>query len=145
MFFFQIFNSLVTIASFVLAEKDCTKNPSSMIQNDIRKLGQIYADLLQQTLDVPSCISDHLIQSMQDERDECVPPSEAILYHPFFWLSEESADFLLVAGDFYKENPNIDRNSRLITVTSPASERQHLKTNRSAIEYFLSHVSIFTP
>ncbi|KAK4018932.1 hypothetical protein OUZ56_000967 [Daphnia magna] len=129
------------ICKFLIDEKDCTKNPSSMIQNDIRKLGQIYADLLQQTLDVPSCISDHLIQSMQDERDECVPPSEAILYHPFFWLSEESADFLLVAGDFYKENPNIDRNSRLITVTSPASERQHLKTNRSAIEYFLSHVT----
>ncbi|KZS03583.1 putative Ankyrin repeat domain-containing protein 61 [Daphnia magna] len=134
------FETAKEILTQITTEKDCTKNPSSMIQNDIRKLGQIYADLLQQTLDVPLC-SDHLIQSMQDERDECVPPSEAILYHPFFWLSEESADFLLVAGDFYKENPNIDRNSRLITVTSPASERQHLKTNRSAIEYFLSHVT----
>ncbi|KAI9565926.1 ankyrin repeat protein [Daphnia sinensis] len=129
------------ICKFLINEKDCTKNSSSTMQNDIRKLGQIYADLLRQALDVPSSCSDHLIQSMQDKRDECVPPSEAILYHPFFWLSEESADFLLVAGDFYKENPNIDKKSQLTTVSSPAPERQHLKTNRSAIEYFFTRVT----
>ena len=119
---------------------DNTIMPS--VQNDIRRLGQIYLDLFKQVKDVPP-LCHHLIQSLKGTRDECVPSSEAIFYHPFCWSFGEMADFLLVAGDFYNDNPNIDKNSTLEKDQqniNSKDEFQHLKTNRSAIEYFLSHV-----
>lgn len=114
------------------------------IQNDIRKLGQIYFDIFKQVKDVPP-LCFHLIQSLKCTRDECVPQCETIFYHPLFWSSEGIAEFLLVAGDFYKGNPNIDRISVLEQNhqnLKSKHEFQHLKTNRSAIEYFLTQASI---
>ncbi len=109
--------------------------------NDIRRMGHIYRDLFKQVDDVPP-LCQHLIQSMIGTGDERVPPCEAVFYHPLFWSPGEIADFLLVVGDFYKDNPTIDRNSNLEPNRNGklTQEFQHLKTNRSAIEYFLSYV-----
>jgi hypothetical protein len=132
---------------FSTIDEERTEQPS--MQNDIRRLGQIFLDLFKQVTDVPP-LCHHLIQSMQDSRDECVPSCEALFYHPFFWSSGEIAEFLLVAGDFYRDNPNIDKNTILKSKqNSVKKEYQHLKKNRSAIEYFLTHVSfhvrLYTP
>ncbi|XP_057370599.1 uncharacterized protein LOC130691644 isoform X2 [Daphnia carinata] len=105
-------NNAVTakICKFLTDEKDCTENSSSTMQNDIRKLGQIFADLLRRTKDVPPS-SLHLIQSMKDIRDECVPPSVAIFYHPFFWSPKETDYFRRKRHIGGQPNPNIDGNS----------------------------------
>ena len=112
------------------------------MQNDIRRLGRIFLDLFDEQVIVTSPLY-HLIRAMTDIRDdECVPSCEAVFYHPFFWSVEEIADFLIVAMDFYKANPNIDRTSTIVQSINSKQEFQHLKTNRSVFEYFQSQVSI---
>ena len=115
-------------------------------KKDIRCLGQIFSRLLsQQAVDnVLSPCSRHLIQSMSDLKDECVPPSEAIFYHPFFWSHEEVVDFLLVAGDFYEENFLIDKCFALRN-SLPQHETENIrlmKINRESIEEFSKLVGL---
>ncbi|KAI9565923.1 ankyrin repeat protein [Daphnia sinensis] len=126
---------IAKISKFPIDES--MESPSPTRQNDVRKLGHIYSDLLQRVKDVPLCTA-HLLKSMKDTKDECTPPSDAVFYHPFFWSSEETAEFLLTSGDFYEDNLTIDRNLSVGTTTSLIPEYQHLETSRSAIKYFLS-------
>ena len=83
--------------------------------------------------------SDHLIRCMIDLEDECVPPSEAVFYHPFFWSHEEVFDFLLMSVDFYAQNPSIEKNSSIINLLSvqlSQLEQKNLQTKREAIDTF---------
>jgi hypothetical protein len=134
---FMVVNINYSYSSVSIIDK--TGSPS--MPNDIRMMGHIYRDLFKRVGDVPP-LCHHLIQSMIGTRDERVLPCEAVFYHPLFWSPGEVTDFLLVVGDFYKDNPTIDRNSNLESNRNGklTQEFQHLKTNRSAIEYFLSYV-----
>ena len=124
---------------------EVNKGPPSKISNndtvkkDIRCLGQIYSDLLRQVDAAMTPCSDHLIRCMIDLEDECVPPSEAVFYHPFFWSHEEVFDFLLMSVDFYAQNPSIEKNSSIINLLSvqlSQLEQKNLQTKREAIDTF---------
>lgn len=128
------------IAKFPIEDEESKESSSPTRQNDVRKLGHIYSDLLQRVEDVPLCTA-HLFKSMKDNKDECTPPSDAIFYHPFFWSFRVTANFLRKSDKFYEDNPTIDRNLSVGITTSLIPEYPHLETSRSAITHFLSSVT----
>lgn len=86
------------------------------MSDDVRKLGQIYEDLLSPSeknlMQVYS--TQHLILSMKNQNDEFIPPCDAIFYHPLFWDSEDITDFILLTGEICKEPEEIEDSSRFI-------------------------------